>query len=829
MSNAHPESPPIEYPGATYRIQLNPAFTFDDVAGIAGYLADLGITHVYCSPYLQAHPGSAHGYDVVDHSRLNEELGGREGFERMVAALDEHGLKHIVDIVPNHVSVAGSANARWWDVLKHGRASRYAPYFDIEWERVPPDLAGKVLVPILGDELEAVLKSGEIKLSLKDGEPVLQYCENQLPLTPDSVPDDARGFVARVNGDPQLLGELLEQQHYLLSFWRRARRHLNYRRFFDINTLAALRMEEAGVFEETHGLVLELIREGKLDGLRVDHIDGLFDPAAYLSHLRSEADRYLIVEKILEPGEELPPAWPVEGTTGYDFMNVVGGLYVDRRAEERMHQIYERFIGEQVSLDRMKLEKKYLLMRHVMVSDMNRLINELEEIFEREAWADIPNLDDQLRDALSEVIASFHVYRTYIAPDGTRLPSDEHFIRNAIEDARERRDYLEAAIFDKLEQVLLMEAGGEAGRSFALRFQQMTGPIMAKSLEDTVFYNFNRLVSLNEVGGDPGVFGVTVDEFHAAARKAQRNWPHSMLATSTHDTKRGEDVRVRISALSEVPEAWEAAVSRWAKIAERHRTEDLPDDNAIYLLLQTIVGAWPLSADRAVEYMQKASKEAKRYTSWIDPVASYDAALEKLVRGLLADDEFVREVEGLVADIEVPSRKSSLAQTLVRLTYPGVPDTYQGTELWALSLVDPDNRRPVDYEARRAILKRAKSTPAADLWGDADDGAAKMRVTAEALAVRKTHAAAFGPGATYEALLAAGVGGDQVVAYLRGGEVTVVTTRLNVSVDDALNGTTIELPDGEWRDAFSEKVHPGGFVDIGKLLSDFPVALLVRG
>lgn len=824
------ESGAHKYPGATYRVQLNPDFTFDDVAKIAGYLAGLGITHVYCSPYLQAHPGSTHGYDVVDHSRLNEELGGRDGFERMVAALGEHGLKHIVDIVPNHVSVAGSANARWWDVLKHGRGSRYAAFFDIEWERVPPDLAGKVLVPVLGDELEAVLQRGEIKLALKDGEPIARYYENELPLSPDSIPEGAaEDLVARVNDDPRLLTELLEQQHYLLAFWRRARRHLNYRRFFDINTLAALRMEQPGVFEETHGLVLELIGRGELDGLRVDHIDGLLDPAAYLSRLRNEAGRYLVVEKILEPGEELPPAWPVDGTTGYDFMNVVGGLYVDRRAEERMHQIYERFIGEQVSLERMKLEKKYLLMRHVMVSDMNRLTNEIWELFDEEGWGDIPHLDDQLRDAVGEIIASFHVYRTYIGPDGTRLPNDEQVIRQAVEDARARRDYLEPAIFDRLELVLLMEAGGEAGRSFALRFQQMTGPIMAKSLEDTVFYNFNRLVSLNEVGGDPGVFGVTVNEFHAAALKAQRDWPLSMLATSTHDTKRGEDVRVRISALSEMPDAWDAAVSRWAKLAERHKTGDLPDDNAIYLLLQTVVGAWPLGAERAVEYMQKASKEAKRYTSWIDPVTEYDGALERFVRGLLEDDEFIDEVETFVSEITEPARKSSLAQTLVRLTYPGVPDTYQGTELWTLSLVDPDNRRPVDYEERRELFERAKATPAAELWAQADDGATKMLVVAEALAVRKKLPAAFGPSATYEPLLGSGPGADHVVAYIRGGEVAVITTRLNMSVEEALSGTTVGLPTGEWKDAFSEKVVAGGEADLGELLDDFPVALLVCG
>ena len=817
-------------PRATYRIQLNPSFTFDDVAGIADYLADLGITHVYCSPYLQAAPGSTHGYDVEDHSRLNGELGGREGFERMVAALEEHGLNHIVDIVPNHVSVAGAGNTRWWDVLKHGRSSPYAPYFDIEWERVPADLAGKVLVPILGDETDKVIERGEISLVLRDGEAEVQYYENRLPLAPGSIPQEGLGdVVSRVNDDPSALKDLLEKQHYLLSFWRRARRHLNYRRFFDINTLAALRMEEPGVFEETHALTLELIREGKLDGLRVDHIDGLSDPGAYLTRLKEDADVYLVVEKILEPGEELPASWPVEGTTGYDFMNVVGGLYVDPRAEERMRQIYENFIGEQVDLDQMTLEKKYLLMRHVMVSDMNRLTNELEELFEKEGWESTPNLDDHLMNALGEVIASFHVYRTYISPTGERSESDERIIRHAVADARERRPFIDEAIFDRLESVLLMEAGGEHGRAFALRFQQMTGPIMAKSLEDTVFYNFNRLVSLNEVGGNPGVFGVDVEHFHAAARRAQEMWQLSMLATSTHDTKRGEDVRTRISALAEIPDEWAAATTRWAKIAERHRTGELPDLNAIYLFFQTVVGAWPLGADRAVEYMQKAAKEAKRYTSWIDPVRDYDDALERLVRGLLGDDEFTSDVEALVASLLEPARRSSLGQTLIRLTYPGVPDTYQGTEDWALTLVDPDNRRPVDYPARRELLQRALATPAADLWRDADDGAAKMSVMTEALAARRLFPRAFGSEGTYEPLIAQGPGSDRVVAFVRGGEVAVVTTRLNVGLDDVLPGTSIELPEGSWQEVFSEKDYSPGSVEVAGLLAGFPVALLLRG
>ncbi|MBA2726070.1 MAG: malto-oligosyltrehalose synthase, partial [Actinobacteria bacterium] len=733
---------------STYRVQLHAGFTFDDVAAIAPYLAALGVSHVYCSPYLQAHPGSTHGYDVVDHAGLNSELGGREGFERMVSALGENGLGHLLDIVPNHGSIAGRSNLRWWDVLRNGPGSPYAAWFDICWSGGPPDLENKVLVPVLGGELSELVQAGEIKLVQEDGEVVVRYHDHVVPVAPETVPDD----LERVNGAPEELLELLGRQHYVLAHWRRSQRHLNYRRFFDINTLAALRMEHPGVFEETHALVLELISEGKLDGLRIDHIDGLRDPAAYLDRLRAEADTYLVVEKILEPGESLPRAWPVEGTTGYDFLNLVGGLFVDQAAEEQMHDVYERFIGEQVSLEQMMLEKKYLIMRHIMVSDMSRLVSELWDVFEAQGWDEgIPDLDDHLQAALGEVIAGLQVYRTYMRADGKPSPEDRARIEQAVADAAARRDHLSPVLFERLRSILTLEAGGAPGRDFVLRFQQTTGPIMAKSVEDTVFYNFNRLVSLNEVGGHPGHFGVTATEFHQAAERAQKEWPSSMLATSTHDTKRSEDVRTRIGLLSVISGEWDDAVGRWETYAERHRTGDLPDRNAEYLLFQTLVGAWPLTEDRAVQYMQKASKEAKRYTSWVDPVPAYDDALEIFVRGLMNDEEFLDDLERFVAPLIMPGRAASLAQTLIKLTYPGVPDTYQGCELVDLSLVDPDNRRPVDYAARVSRLARLDAgDPPADL------GDEKLLVTATALRLRARLPEAFGVGASYHP-----VDGDQ--------------------------------------------------------------------
>jgi len=814
---------------ATYRVQLHADFTFDDVASIAPYLAKLGVSHLYCSPYLQAHPGSTHGYDVADHTRFNEELGGDAAFEHMVSALAENGLSHIVDIVPNHVSIAGRGNSQWWDVLKNGRGSRFSEWFDIDWSPGQADLKNKVLVPILGSDLGDAIDAGEIKLSEENGEWVVRYYENVVPMAPETMPDDPASF----SGDPSLLEDLLGRQHYVLAHWKRAQRHLNYRRFFDINTLAALQIDQPGVFEKTHGVVLKLIADGQLDGLRVDHIDGLRDPAAYLDRLSDETGAYLVVEKILEPGEKLPNMWPVEGTTGYDFLNVVGALFVDPENEEAMHDIYERFIGEQVSLKKMTLEKKYLIQRQIMVSDISRLVAGLSEVFANEGWtAEVDDADDYLRAALGEIIASFHVYRTYLSPDGKMPPEDRQQIRSAVAEAATRGRHIPAELFAKIEQVLLGESGGEQGRDLALRFQQTTGPIMAKSVEDTVFYNFNRLVSLNEVGGDPGNFGINLERFHAAASVAQEEWPLSMLASSTHDTKRSEDVRTRIDLLSEMPQEWAIAVNRWSEMARAHRSDEWPDPNAEYLLWQTLVGAWPISAERTVAYMQKASKEAKRYTSWVKPSADYDAALEHFVRGVLGDAALTADIAAFVAPLVAPGRASSLAQTLIKLTYPGVPDTYQGTETWDLSLVDPDNRRPVDYSARRAVLDRSEKIAAADLWADADDGAPKMLVTQRALAARSQWPHAFGADATYLPLHVSGPETDRIVAYARGDEdgpcVAVVVPRLTRNLGAGWGATAVEIPSGAWKDALTGSEVLAGSNPVAELLGDFPVSLLLK-
>ncbi|MFP5299084.1 MAG: malto-oligosyltrehalose synthase, partial [Actinomycetota bacterium] len=641
---------------STYRIQLHAGFTFDDLAAIAPYLSELGVTHVYCSPYLQATEGSTHGYDVVDHSRVNPELGGDEAWDRFCDEAARLGLGVVIDIVPNHVSIEGGHNRRWLDVLEHGASSSSAEWFDIDWDY----LEGKVCAPLLGDTLEACLERGEINLDADGDEPLLRYFEHTLPIAPGTDLDAS-------------MDEIVEAQNYWLVEWRRGNRNINYRRFFDINTLAAIQVQRDDVFEHVHGLTAALVHEGKVDGLRIDHIDGLFDPQDYLERLRSLVDVPVWVEKILEPSEGLPDAWPVQGTTGYDFMNLVGGLFVNPDNEHRITSVYQDFTDETASLAEIVHEKKMMILRQVMVADLKRLAREASAAFEKRGWA---TDEGEMMAALGEVLAAFDVYLTYVRPDGHRNENDRRILTEAFTAARKRAPFVPAAYFDRLEEVL----GSDDGSMLLLRLQQTSGPVMAKSYEDTVFYNFNRLVSLNEVGGDPGYFGIETDDFHAAgARRAQR-WPRAMLATSTHDTKRSEDVRARISLLSEIPERWSDALARFSKLAERYRSSGMPDRNAEYLLYQVLVGAYPLDADRAVEYMTKAAREAKRYTSWLRIDTSYERALEDFVRGLLSDDDFAAELTDFVEPLIEPGRINSLAQTLIKLTFPGVPDTYQGCE-----------------------------------------------------------------------------------------------------------------------------------------------------
>ena len=876
-------------PRATYRVQLHAGFTFDDAAAIVDYLADLGVSHLYCSPFLQAAPGSTHGYDVVDHHRLNADLGGEEAYQRLCAALDARGMSQLVDIVPNHMAITGRENAWWWDVLENGPSSRYAGYFDIDWDPPEERMRMRVLVPVLGDHVGRCIDRGEITLVRDRGSFEFRYFDHAFPVSPRSLNDlltavgmkvgsDAlvrvaidlgrlphslasdrdsvekrhtdkevlRGGLAELldahpavavavdealegfNADPEAIDELLERQNYRLAYWKVAGQDLDYRRFFDITTLIALRSENLFVFADTHEKIIELIRAGKVTGLRIDHVDGLRDPAAYL-HLLDQAagDTFIVVEKILESDEIVPEDWVVEGTTGYDFAIRVNGLFVDPAGEKPCTDIYAGFTGAPVDYEAAVYENKHLVMREVLAADVRRLVNDLVWVCERHRQhRDHTRID--LSRAMREILAAMDVYRTYVrAGHSEPSPIDVARVEAAVSRATERRPDVDPSLFDFLRDLLLKRITGPQENEFALRFQQLSGPVMAKGVEDTTFYQFNRLVSLNEVGGNPGRFGTSVEEFHEVNARMARDWPGTLLASSTHDTKRSEDVRARISLLSEIPQEWGAAVTRWAEMNARHKRDGMPDANAEYLLYQVLVGAHPLDVDRAVAFMEKASREAKQHTSWVEPVPAYDEALAAFVRAVLADDSFTAEVATFTAPLIPYGRRTSLAQMLLKLTSPGVPDLYQGTELWDLSLVDPDNRRPVDYDARRRLLAKVQGATADQVLEWEDDGAPKLWLAQRALDVRRRLPDCFA-GATYEPLNAAGHRAANVVAYVRGGRVAVIAPRLVLGLRDGWGDTTVTLPEGRWTDELGGSTADVGEVSLAALLSGFPVALLVR-
>ncbi len=890
-------------PSSTYRVQLSPAFTFDDAAAIAGYLADLGVSHLYASPILQAAPGSTHGYDVVDHHKVNVELGGDDGHARMCDALSAAGLGQVLDVVPNHMAIGTRENAWWWDVLENGPASIYADYFDVDWDPPESKLRHTVLLPILGDHYGRVLEAGELQLRRDGGSFTVHYHDHVVPVAPrtidriletaaedcgsaelesvgaafgrlppatatdrESVRErhrdkevlrarlaelckadpqvgsavDAR--VAQVNGDWDALDALLFRQNYRLAFWRTAGRELDYRRFFDINTLVGVRIEDPQVFDDTHALILEWLDKGVVDGLRIDHPDGLLDPEGYLDRLRdATGGAWVVVEKILEVGERLPATWPVAGTTGYEFLARVGGLFVDPAGREPLLALYGEVTGKPTDFDEVVLEKKHVALREILAADLNRLTGLFVQVCERNRrYRDYTR--HELHEALREVVACFPVYRTYVRPaDGTVRLDDVAHVEAAVARATERRSDIDAELFTFLADLLLLRRRGEsaapglpgpvgeAEADLVARFQQLTGPVMAKGVEDTTFYDYVPLVSLNEVGGSPGEWGVSVDEFHRACQESAIQWPRSMLATSTHDTKRSEDVRTRVHLLSEMPAAWAEAVQRWRAMNVRHRSgPDLPDANDEYLLYQTLVGAWPLTPERAAAYMVKAAKEAKVHTSWIDPDPDYDAALSAFVDGLMADGAFQGDLAAFVAPLVAPGRVTSMAQALVKLTAPGVPDTYQGSEVWDLSLVDPDNRRPVDYDTRRRLLADLPGLDAAAVWARADDGLPKLHVVREALHLRRRRPEAFGAEGAYEPLVASGAKAGHVVAFARGDAVVTVVPRLVLGLGGEWADTLVDLPAGHWRNVLTGGHVDGGPVPLAALLAAFPVALLER-
>jgi (1->4)-alpha-D-glucan 1-alpha-D-glucosylmutase len=777
-------------PRSTYRVQFGPDLDFAAAAELTGYLADLGAGALYASPVLTAAPGSTHGYDVVDPTRASRALGGDEGFARLAGRLHEAGLGLVVDIVPNHEGIAvPQANPAWWDVLKNGPESAYAKFFDVDWSRPP------IMVPVLaGDSAVADLK-------LVDGQ--LAYYDQRFPLAPGTG-----------EGTPQ---QVHERQHYRLVNWRRANTELNYRRFFDITTLAAVRVEDPEVFAATHALILRWVADGLVAGLRVDHPDGLADPGAYLRRLAADApSAWLVVEKILGPDETLPPPdrWPVDGTTGYDVLRLVGGLFVDPDGEAGLTALATAECGPQ-DLAEMEYQAKRWIAEHILRAEVRRIAR-LTRAPDTEQAAGGQAADEQAADeqAVIELLASFAVYRSYLA-DGEPGP-----LRDAAARAARAAPDQAAAI-----DALVTRMTGDPDGELAERVQQTAAMVMAKGVEDTTFYRYNRFVALNEVGGDPGRFGVPPEEFHRRAN-ALAVGPHAatMTALSTHDTKRSEDVRARLAVLSEVPGEFAEAVGRWSA---RSR---LPEPTLNLLAWQSLVGTWPISPDRLRGYLEKASREAKLATSWTEPNEEFDAAVAAWPQAVLGDGGLIADVEGFVRWIRPAGWANALGQKLVQLTMPGVPDLYQGSELWDLSLVDPDNRRPVDFAHRRELLARIDAgwLPPVD-----DSGAAKLLVVTRALRLRRDRPELF---EGYRPLAAGGPAARHALAFQRGsGRLVTVATRLPLTLGRSRGwrDTTLKLPGISggigWVDALSGRSFPAGAVPLAGLLSRYPVALLVRG
>jgi (1->4)-alpha-D-glucan 1-alpha-D-glucosylmutase len=877
-------------PLSTYRLQLHMGFTFEDAANVANYLEALGISHVYCSPYLQAVSGSTHGYDVVDPQRPNEELGGEEGHSRFCQRLQELGLGQILDIVPNHMAL-GQQNRYWWDVIENGPSSRYATWFDIDWHSSEVKLQNKVLIPVLDDQYGRVLSSGRIKMEYTGERFQMRYGDNLFPVTPRSLSgllaraaeyahSDTLHFIAdsfsrlpspelsdssiasarhrdktviygvlkrlceehpevrdaisrgvdELNHEVNALDDVLNQQSYRLAYWRTADQELGYRRFFDVNTLIGLRMEREHVFEATHCRILKWLENGVLDGVRIDHPDGLREPQQYFERLRKKApDAWIVGEKILEPGEFLRESWPIQGTSGYDFMNVCNRLLVHGEGLTELTKIYSEFTREPVDFGEVSHQKKQMVEQEALGSDINRLASLFVEICEN-------NRDRrdytraEIRRALREVASYFPVYRTYVVAERDRIVDEDRTnIEQAVSLAKERRQDLDAGLFDFIADVLTLRVRGKIESEFLMRFQQFTSTVMAKGVEDTAFYCFNRMIGLNEVGNDPGLDGISVAMFHDYSLKMQATHPLTMTTLSTHDTKRADDVRARLVTMTEIPGRWRSALNRWSRMNLPFRTGNYPDRNTEYFLYQTLIGAWPISKDRLIAYMEKATREAKQQTGWTQQNKEFEDALRNFIELILESRGFVAELETFVERVVRAGRINSLAQTLVKYTSPGVPDTYQGSELWDLSLVDPDNRRPVDYEARRKMLSELQNGMSPEeIMRRIDSGLPKLWVTHNALILRREHPEWFGAEAAYAPLIAEGQKREYVVGYLRDNHVVTLVPRWTLKLGDSWASTTLDLPPGAWKNVLTGDVVKGGRLRVQTLLHRFPVALLMR-
>ncbi|MFI5713035.1 malto-oligosyltrehalose synthase [Kribbella sp. NPDC051620] len=796
-------------PQATYRVQIRADFGFDDAAEVVPYLHSLGISHIYLSPILQAAPGSAHGYDVVDHSRLSEPAGGRPAFDRLAERLAGHRMGAIADVVPNHVAVPTPArlNAALWSVLRDGPGSPYAEWFDVDWGSGNQPL----LMAVLGQRIGKVLADGELSV---DGD-VLRYYDHEYPLRPgtENLP----------------IAELVTEQWYRLAHWKVADEELNYRRFFDVDTLAAIRVENQEVFETTHELLFSLLHEGKLTGFRIDHPDGLADPRGYLRRLAERTGgAWVVVEKILEGSEELPGDWPCAGTTGYDALLRVGGLFVDPAGAAPLSAFHSELTGEPADFAQVVEQAKREVVKHGQYAEVHRLVELLARICQ-----DDVRLRDHTRRAFHavvvELLVNFDRYRAYVVPGEQPDQTAVHAMEHATELARRHLDEDQQETLELVRDLLLGREAGTASRideharhELIVRFQQTCGPVMAKGIEDTAFYRWFRLTSLNEVGGDPSHFGVSPEEFHAFAARLNDRWPRTMTTLSTHDTKRSEDVRARLGVLSEQPEAWTEAVRSWRALSEPYRDSGL-DGSTEYLVWQTLFGTWsdgPIAEERLQAYVLKAVREAKRHTSWTSSDSDYESSVAAFITGVLGDSSVLEAVGHFAAGQAEYVRAATLGQKLVQLTMPGVPDVYQGTELVDLSLVDPDNRRPVDYSLR--VDRLARLDAGARPHGLAEE---KLLVTAKALRLRRQNPEAF--AGSYKPLPTSS---GHAVAFCRGDAVVTIATRLPVALH-RLGGwgdSTVVLPEGNWQDVLTGRAVGSGSARIRELLEDLPVALLTR-
>jgi (1->4)-alpha-D-glucan 1-alpha-D-glucosylmutase len=790
-------------PTATYRIQFRNGMTFDHAAALVPYLKRLGISHLYASPIFTATSGSTHGYDVTDANEIDPVIGGREGFDRMVEALKAEGLGLILDIVPNHM--AASLENRWWrDVVEHGEKSRYARHFDIDWSR-------RLTLPFLGETFEKVLDAGEISVrpDPETGKPALAYYETFYPLDPESFVGSEEE-VLQIS-DRDAIAELHDQQPYRLMSWRDAPRDLSYRRFFEITGLAGVRVEEESVFDDTHRLILDLVRSGIVDGLRVDHVDGLADPKAYLARLRREAgpDCYITVEKILGEGEDISPDWPISGTTGYEFIASLSDALVDGEKLDALKSAYAAVAGSSPDMQAELRAAKLLMVNNNFAGELATLVKLALSIHEELEHK--PALSSRtIRDGLRELLVAFPVYRTYGTTEGMP-PEGRQMLERVIDHIRRGQSVTDIAALPFLTTVLNGDLPASVAKKAALfrtRFQQLTGPLMAKSVEDTLFFRHHALLALNEVGAEPLPREFSLARFHDEMADRQRLQPHALSSTSTHDTKRGEDARGRLYALSEAPQVWLDAVQRWRQensSAVTHLKDGPAPEPAVeWMLYQALAGVWPtdLTADdaeglKALEqrfhaYVEKALREAKLRTNWSDANAAYEKAVHAYVDHMLSpqNQAFIGDFATTVGPFIRAGCVNSLTQTLVKLAAPGVPDIYQGSEASDLSLVDPDNRREPDFETLARQLAEPSPLNSADEqeWLS---GRLKQQVVARTLGLRRDRQSLFLKGA-YLPLEVTGKRAKNIIAFARhheGEALIVIVPRL---VLEALN----ELPGG---------------------------------